>query len=52
MSWLVIGLVVVSLWGLFLWLGAVFDWITDYYHDYTRAGADPEDSSTAKGKGS
>ena len=43
-SWLVIGLVVVSLWGLWLWLGFIFDAISDYYQAHASTDPGREDS--------
>ena len=47
MSWLVIVLVVVTLWAFWLWLGALFDWISDY-HEQARAAKSAEAPSPDK----
>ena len=52
-DWLLVGLVVVSLWAFWLWLGALFDAIADYYHGYRQAEPDElEDAQATRGTGS
>lgn len=50
-DWLIVALVPLALFGLWLWLGAVFDRIHDY-HEHWKAEADLEDAQATKGTGS
>jgi hypothetical protein len=47
-AWLIIGLVWASLWGFWLWLGKVFDAISEWHAASKQAG---EESKAAKGTG-
>lgn len=51
-AWLIIGLVWAVLWLFWVWLGALFDAISDYHHHYSKAASNGEDAQATKGKGS
>ena len=53
-DWLLVGAVFAVLWLFWLWLGVLFDAISDYHHHFKQAAPkqDGEASEAAKGTGS
>ena len=50
-DWLVVGFVFACLWIFWLWLTALFDWITNYQHPiHSSPDTRREDAQARKGK--
>jgi len=52
MSWLILLLVFAVLWAFWMWLGVLFDWLTDRYRNTQASARRREDAQATKGTGS